>query len=244
MRIFLGLLSGLLGMLAGWAGLAALIIAFADSDREGGTAMGAFFDIGPIGGLAGFILGVMLFLKFGLSRATMGPAETAADGAPDAPAATHISRPFAAAVLLIVAALAWWGWYEFIRSPYLSHGYMTLDLQFRLPPGATLPANGHEVHVDVTDGSQSPDVDLGETGWYGHDGNRPVILARAPLSYKTSNRVVHLSLPGFSTQSWQLDLASDPDPTRGYTPWQLSGNAPATKVELNYRLSADNEGPK
>jgi hypothetical protein len=52
MRFIIGFLSGVLGMLAGWAGLAALVISLAGPDRDGGLAMGAFFNIGPIGGIA------------------------------------------------------------------------------------------------------------------------------------------------------------------------------------------------
>ena len=49
MRFIIGLLSGVLGMLAGWAGLAFLVVSLAGPDRDGGIAMGAFFQIGPIG---------------------------------------------------------------------------------------------------------------------------------------------------------------------------------------------------
>ena len=68
MRIILGLLSGLLGALAGWFGLALLVISLAGSGRDGGVAMGAFFLIGPIGGLVGLIAGVLLFIKIGIVR--------------------------------------------------------------------------------------------------------------------------------------------------------------------------------
>ena len=66
MRIALGFLSGVVGMLAGWFGLAFLVIALAGPDRDGGVAMGAFFNIGPLGALIGFGIGVWLFVKFGL----------------------------------------------------------------------------------------------------------------------------------------------------------------------------------
>ncbi len=65
MRFIIGFLSGVLGLLAGWAGLAFLVIGLAGPDRDGGIAMGAFFQIGPLGGLLGFIAGVVLFIKFG-----------------------------------------------------------------------------------------------------------------------------------------------------------------------------------
>src|SRR4051812_7436647 len=146
MRVVLGFLAGVVGMLAGWAGLAFLVVALAGPDRDGGVAMGAFFTIGPFGAVIGVALGIFLFVKFGLvarpvapaaqpSLASVGeaPASAPPPGVAVTPAARRISRPFAAALLVIVGALAWWGWYEFIRSPYLTHGYMTLALQFRLP---------------------------------------------------------------------------------------------------------------
>jgi hypothetical protein len=55
MRFILGFLSGVIGLLAGWFGLAALVISLSGPDRDGGVAMGAFFNIGPIGGLVGFV---------------------------------------------------------------------------------------------------------------------------------------------------------------------------------------------
>lgn len=141
MRFILGFLSGLLGALAGWSGLAALVIMLAGPDRDGGIAMGAFFDIGPIGGVVGLIAGIWLFVRFGLVRtATPQPVAERLDATPAR--ATRLSFPFAVTVLLIVAILGYWGWYEFIRSPNLSHGFMTLQIEFRLPSGMTPAGQG------------------------------------------------------------------------------------------------------
>jgi hypothetical protein len=241
MRIILGILSGLLGALAGWFGLAFLIVVLSGPDRDGGIAMGAFFNIGPIGGIVGFIAGVWLFSKIGVVR--NGAATP--DAAPDAEQAgtapsprTRISRPFAVCVLLIAGGLAWWAWYDLIRSPYLTHGFMTLDLQFRLPAGMSLPASSNDAQVTVEEGDGLAIVTLGER-WHGHDGDRAVILATADLDKKTSHRVVRLSLPGTPEQIWRLDLGYDPDPTPGYTVWQLPNGASGGKIEMNYRLRAD-----
>jgi hypothetical protein len=209
-----------------------LVIALAGESHDGGTAMGAFFEIGPFGGIAGFVAGVFLFLKIGLVRRRDPDADAA-------PARSRISRPFAAIIVLIAACLSWWGWYEFIRSPYLSHGYMALDLEFRLPPGVALPADTRKVHVDVTDGGGTADASFSEGAWHGHDGNRAVILATASIMYKTRRRIVTLSLPGFPTQSWTLDLAGDPDPTRGYTPWTAPDGSPVRLIEMNFRLEGN-----
>ena len=241
-RFIIGFLSGVLGMLAGWAGLAFLVVSLAGPDRDGGIAMGAFFQIGPIGGVIGFIVGVWLFIKLGMVRAAAVAA--AADAKqPDVispPVRTHISRPFAIAVVATVGVLAWLGWYELIRSPYLNHGYMKLDLQFRFPPSTVLPTNGDDVHIDVTEGgSRHAMVNLANS-WRGHDGDRPGILASASLSYKAYSRYVSLELPGVPTQTWQLDLSSDPDPTPGYSPFKSPGVQAASGIEMSYSLSTDN----
>jgi len=129
MRIILGFLSGILGALAGWSGLAALVVMLAGPDRDGGIAMGAFFSIGPIGGVVGLIAGVWLFVRFGLIRdATLQPPAETNDAAPHR--TSRLSFPFAVTVVLIVTILGWWGWYELIRSPNLSHGFMTLQVEF------------------------------------------------------------------------------------------------------------------
>jgi hypothetical protein len=237
-RFFLGFLSGVIGMLAGWFGLALLVISLAGSGHDGGGAMGAFFQIGPIGGLAGFVAGVLLFAKIGIvSQAPPSPDAERSDAA-RALARTRVSPAFAVAVLVIAGGLAWWAWYELIRSPYLTHGYMTLDLQFRLPTGMALPPDVADVQIAVEEGQQGAVVTLGER-WHGTDGDRRVILARATLSRKTSRRVVNLELPGVPEQTWQLDLSSDPDPTPGYSPWRMPSSTSAAKIEMNFRLSAD-----
>jgi hypothetical protein len=240
MRVILGFLSGVLGLLAGWCGLAALVIGLAGPDRDGGVAMGAFFNIGPIGGVVGLVAGVLLFVKKGIVSQAAPPPAIDPDAERAAPASrrTRVSPPFAVAVLVLAGGLAWWAWYELIRSPYLTHGYMTLQLQFRLPAGMPLPPDVTDVHISVEEGQQSADAMLG-AGWHGTDGDRRVILAGATLSRKTSRRVVNLEFPGIPQQTWQLDLPGDPDPTPGYVPWRLPSRTSAAKIEMNFRLSAD-----
>lgn len=227
MRFLLGLLSGLIGMLAGWFGLAMLVLALSGPDRDGGLAMGAFFNIGPVGGIIGLVAGIWLFDRKGIVR----------DGVAPAPR-TQISYPFAVTVLILTAGIAYWAWYELIRSPYLTHGDMTLALQFRLPPGMSLPADEKDIEIEVEEGSRHATAGPNAL-WRAHDGDRKVILASASLSYKTRHRVVSLTLPGMATQSWQIDLPGDPDPTSGYSPWRASNGTDAAKVEMNFHLTAE-----
>lgn len=238
MRFIIGFLSGVLGMLAGWSGLAFLVIALAGPDRDGGIAMGAFFNIGPIGGFFGFIAGVFLFIKIGLVRQRRSPATAPTVESAGASAPRRVTPVFAGVVVAVAVGLAWWGWYEFIRSPYLSHGFMTLALQFRLPAGMALPPEATDVHITVMEGEQQLDAAIGPR-WRGTDGDRRVILATVTLSRKTSRRAVTLSFPGVAEQTWPVDLSSDPDPTPGYSPWQPASGTPAPKVEMNFSLSAD-----
>ena len=241
MRFIIGFLSGVLGMLAGWVGLALLVIALAGPDRDGGIAMGAFFNIGPIGGFFGFIAGVLLFIKLGLVRKQASSPEAvppeAVAPAPE-PGPRRVSPAFAVVVVAVVGGLAWWGWYELIRSPYLSHGFMTLALQFRLPAGMALPPEATDVHIVVTEGEQHLDASIGPR-WRGTDGDHKVILTSVTLSRKTSRRAVTLQLPGIAEQSWRIDLPSDPDPTPGYSDWRLASGNATPKIEMNFALSAD-----
>jgi MFS family permease len=237
MRIILGFLSGVLGALAGWAGLAALVVMLAGPDRDGGIAMGAFFDIGPIGGVVGFAVGIWLFVRFGLVRTTVpSPAAEISDAAPQP--ASRLSFPFAVTVVLIVAILGWWGWYELIRSPNLSHGFMTLQVEFRLPAGMTLPDNLEDVKIEIEEASGYTDAML-PPNWRAHDGDRKAIIATASLMYKTRHRAVSLTLPGVPTQRWSIDLPSDPDPTPGFSPWRVASDGSPAKIEMHFRLSAD-----
>ncbi|OAF11048.1 hypothetical protein [Bradyrhizobium neotropicale] len=236
MRFILGFLSALLGMLAGWSALAALVVMLAGPDRDGGIAMGAFFNIGPVGGVTGLIAGIWLFMRFGLIRNAAPPAAEAPDAAPHPK--TRLSIPFAVTVLLIAASLAWWGWYEFIRSPNLTHGFMTLELQFRLPAGMTLPDNREDVQIEVEEARGYATAML-PANWRAHDGDRAAIIATASLMYKTRHRVVSLTLPGTPTQTWPIDLPSDPDPTPGYSPWRIASEPSPAKIEMHFRLTAD-----
>lgn len=239
MRYLLALLSGLLGALAGWVALAALVISLAGPDRDGGIAMGAFFQIGPIGGVLGFIAGVALFLGIGIVHTPQAPSDTTPSTASAPPPSTRISRPFAIVTVAIVAGLAYQGWYEFIRSPYLSRGFMTLALQFKLPPNTPLPTDVADVHISAREAGRQAEILIGRA-WHGHLGNQQVILASTDLSLKTRTRAVSLELPGLPRQTWILDLSTDPAPTDGFTAFTPPSNGALPAVEMNYRLTADN----
>jgi len=62
--VFAALLGAIIGFIAaGFGAAAALVAVFGDHD--GGNSMGGFFGFGPIGAIAGALLGVGLVLRFG-----------------------------------------------------------------------------------------------------------------------------------------------------------------------------------
>jgi len=133
-RIVFGFLSGIVGMLAGWFGLAFLVIGLAGPDRDGGVAMGAFFNIGPLGAF-----GVWLFVKFGLVAQGAAFCDRAVLGAGPRVVSRCCGRPGAGSNFRSLRGRRsgdrrrpfGWAWYEFVRSPYLMHGYM--DFRAAIP---------------------------------------------------------------------------------------------------------------
>ena len=246
-ELFSASFSGVVGMLAGWFGLAFLVIALAGPDRDGGVAMGAFFNIGPLGALIGCGVGVWLFAKFGLvaqgrvaqDLVTQGaavaavpscePAGAASPAVTVAPATARISRPFAVVVLAIVGGLAWWAWYELIRSPYLTHGDMTLALQFRLPADMAAPGEAKDVQIVLDDGGPRWPVDLNEAGWRGHQDNcvRSVLASVSMMCQDEPTGRHPCQCPVHPRSSWTLDLSSlIPIPLRAIRPGFLQGTPP------------------
>jgi MFS family permease len=68
MKILITLFAATLGAIVGFAaagfGAAALLVAI-HGDHDGGTSMSGFFGFGPVGGLAGALIGAGLALRFG-----------------------------------------------------------------------------------------------------------------------------------------------------------------------------------
>lgn len=110
MRHVVGFLAGLLGLLVGWFALALFVISVSGPDRDGGIAMGAFFGIGPIGGLVGFVAGLVLFAKFGFVRE---PEPGAGAEAPPRP--KRVRTSVSSVIFSVMTLLALWVWIEVLR---------------------------------------------------------------------------------------------------------------------------------
>jgi MFS family permease len=229
---FVGLILGLIaGAVTGFGVGSVCVEIFQVSKFEGGAGMLVFYTFTPAGAIIGGILGAWLLGRLGMKK----------DAEP------RISRRFAFVILAIAAGLVWWAWYEFIRSPYLTHGAdaeMTLSMQFRLPPAITLPGRSDDLELAVNDGDGHASVYYGERWlgagkWYVLDGDRQVLLASAELNQITCWRKVSLRLPNIPEQVWTLDLDADPYPIVEYTHWRRANGASSSKIEMRFRLTAD-----
>lgn len=121
---------------------------------------------------------------------------------------------------------------------------MTLAMQFRLPPGMSLPASADDIELTVDDGGGHASVYYGEKwfgagGWFVRDGDRQVLLVSAELNEITWWRKVRLRLPNAPEQVWSLGLDADPHPIPDYTPWRGADGAPAATIDMRFQLTAD-----
>jgi hypothetical protein len=240
MNYALAILAGMLGALLGWlltGALAAWVAGlFGMSDFEGGRGMFAFLAVGPLGGLLCMILSVWLVLRRRHGRAPLAPA---------------LAR--LAAVLGAIAVITAAGIWLRLRmvDTYTDSLPPVLEFEIRMP--GTLAVTDRsalrvELHTDrnVDEGRLTYD-------WRAADGGQQVIAGSVPLSFKTSSRLLVVSLPGQPTRLFRLALARDPSSTAAFGTWRRpdhvhgdGGGAvqPAAAddaVALRYRVQAPGE---
>lgn len=112
-----------------------------------------------------------------------------------------------------------------LRSAALSHlGLMArapaVEFEIRLPPAVAKDDLKREAQVELlTDLNQTLaqlDADLLAT----EDG-RAVLRGSVPLKFRTTERMVVLSLPGQAQRAFKLRLPPDPSPSNEFGPWHM-----------------------
>jgi MFS family permease len=223
MRVFLSCLAGLVGLIAGWAGVALLVLLpSGGGDQALGKAVTFFLLIGPIGGLAGLILGVWL-ANVWLNRKG------------------RASWLYTVVILLLaVEVVGLWRSFQPLPPPPDTNPVMTLELQFRLPPDMALPPRPSDVRIEVAEHWQAFEWARLSEPWHGQEDGRLVIFATISTQTRpTEGRAVKLTLPGPLVGYWSLDLR---DPISDLSPWRLPNTSSNDmKVEMRYRLHA---GPR
>ena len=190
------LLAGMAGAVAGWgvsavagswiAGLCGM------SDFEGGRGMFAAFVVGPVGGLVGMIGAAWLVLRGGF-----GPL----------PAGRLLPR--LGAVLGAIAALVAGGiWLRLATlDTYTDSLPPQLELELRVPAAlAGSSPQGIEVELDTDKNVMPAQLD---DAWR-EDGATRVVAGRVSLDFKTTSRLLVVSIPDQPRRLFRLRLGRDP----------------------------------
>lgn len=214
LRAFIG---GLLGLIIGGVGAAlisGLIMEAAGvSNFEGGLGMAAVFAFGPLGAIAGLILGIWLGLRIGRKRAA----------SPDGkPAPQHGLRNAAIAVAGIIVLGGIILWVMYASTPqHLEYDQAGANLEFELRAPAQLAASLDAKAVEI-----SLDTDLNQMpgGWSDApprvDGAWTSLSGEVELYYRTSSRLLVFKFPEGRDLIFQLALAAKPDPEDGWSDWR------------------------
>ena len=232
----LAVVAGIVGAVVGWfvTGAAAGVIAglFGMSDFEGARGMFAFFAVGPIGGLITMIVSIWAVFRVRQGRAPVGRS------------VLRIGLVLGSIAALVGAGI----WLRLATlDTYTNELPPTLEFELRLPTAMALPDRAAvevELHTDKNVG----DAWFADP-WLRAEGDRQVITGGVPLDFKTSSRLLVLSLPGQPTRLFRLPLSRDPSSTAAMSAWHRlgssrrscpaaarRGNSPDDLVELRYRV--------
>jgi len=183
-------------VIMGWAGV---------SNFEGGRGMGAAFVFGPLGGLAGLILGIWFGLRRGGRR----------------PGAGKLAGQGALAVVGLVALVAagiflYWESGEH-RLTYDGSG-ANLDFEIRTPIAYQWPADKDVIDIELDAGSSRMSATLPDA-WLRHDADWQIMSATIELYLRLSERLLVLRLPDHRDRIFRVRLPAKPDPDAGWSDW-------------------------
>jgi hypothetical protein len=222
----LAILAGLLGAALGWlvTGTLAAWIAglFGMSDFEGARGMFAFLAIGPLGGCVSMILSVWLVL-----RMRHGPA----------PLGTALARVAAVlSAMALITATGIWLRVQMVDT-YTDSLPPVLEFEIRMPAALAVTDRSRlrvELHTD-----RNVDESRLADDWRATDAGDRVIAGSVPLSFKTSSRLLVVSLPGQPTRLFRIALARDPSSTAAFGAWRRADHVHAERGEAVQPAAAD-----
>jgi hypothetical protein len=226
--------AGLVAAVLGWlvTGVVTVWIAglYGVSDFEGARGMLAFLGVGPLGGLAAMVAAIWLVLRVGRGRAALGPT---------------LARVGGVVVGLAGLAAAAVGVRLYTIDTYTDELPPSLEFEVRLP-AASAVADRADVTVEV-----HTDRNVGDSvftdPWSRIEDGRQVITGVVPLAFKTSSRLLVVTLPGGRTRLFRLPLSRNPASTATLGEWRHADHvheegkevakAPADDpVEIRYRV--------
>ena len=232
MTYLLALLVALVGAALGFAlgATAAGLLApvFGITSFEGAAGYFSVFIGGPIGALAGLVLGALLVLR----RAGQRSAGAMAGG---------VVFVLVGAIGLAAAGL---GAFWLMRPLTNANGPPPqLVFEIRLPPGAAPPTARDAVELQTSE-NRMPAILVAAH----RDDGRDVLAGSVEIYYRTWRRTVVLRMPDKTDVLFDLSLGLTPDRTRTFTAWrradyiarpgddQARRTTPADVYEIRYRV--------
>ncbi len=232
MTYLLALLVALVGAALGFAlgATAAGLLApvFGITSFEGAAGYFSVFIGGPIGALAGLVLGALLVLRRGGQRS----AGAMAGG---------VVFVLVGAIGLAAAGL---GAFWLMRPLTNANGPPPqLVFEIRLPPGAAPPADRDAVELQTSENRMPANLAAAQ-----RDDGRDVLAGSVEIYYRTWRRTLVLRMPDKTDVLFDLSLGLTPDHTRTFTAWRRADYiarpgddpvrraTPADAYELRYRV--------
>lgn len=184
-------------VIMGWQGV---------SDFEGQRGMASALLFGPLGGLVGLGLGIWLALR--LARGKRGLGASLRQGA--------LALLGIAAVVAVILFAVWQS-----QDHHLAYdgAGATLEFELRVPVGFSLPADDSAVGIDInTDKNRQPGYF--SDPWLRRDGEWQLMSGGVELYFRTSQRLLVLTLGDGRDRLFRVDLPAKPDPDAGWSDWQ------------------------
>ena len=228
--ILAALVGGGLGFVLGAAAAGALAAALGVSSFEGASGYFAIFIGGPIGAVAGLVVGPIVVLRRAGHRQI---------GA----LVPRVALAFLGAVAVLAAGL---GGFWTLRPLVNPNGPAPqLVFEIRLPPSVAGPASAGDSPVELQTSRNRLPATL-QSGR--RDGDREVLAGRVELYYRTWQRTLVLTMPDKSDVLFEISLGLTPEASKSFGPWQRAefiaqpgrGQAQRTTVadryEIRYRV--------
>jgi hypothetical protein len=218
LQIFGGVVGAIVGFVA--AVLLLELLSFGSWADPGASGLLALFGIGPIGAIAGLVLGTKLAMLAPRSENTGS-------------LAGNSLKAFVALVLLCAAAgTAYYVYAVNTATPWLNPNAANPLLKFevRMPAGTALPASGRNVTFELqTDlntmpGDSRPDQ-------FRRDGDKPVVVGDVELGFRTASRMLSVKIKGQPDRLYTIGLSAKAPHTPELGAWQQQADG----SEIRYR---------
>ena len=217
----LQLLGGVVGAIVGFiaAILLSELVGFGNRADPIASGLLALFGIGPIGAIAGLVLGTKLAMLVPRSE-------------PAGNLGRNSLKSFAALVMLCAAAgAAYYVYAVNTATPWLNPNAANplLEFEVRLPAGTAVPASGDvrfelETDVNTMPGEPRPNR-------FRRDGDKPVVAGDVELAFRTANRALSVIIKGQPDRLFTVGLSAKAPHASQLGPWLLQGDG----SEIRYR---------